>query len=337
MSLQLPKRLTLAQPDTPLQFLPRISAQAGCNIWVKRDDMTGCGLTGNKVRKLEFTLQQALTEGCDTLITCGGVQSNHCRATALLGAQLGLKVHLILRGTPEELDGNLLLDTLAGAEISFYSPQDYVSQLPQLFALWQSHYQSRGRKAWTIPTGGSDGIGLWGYVSCAQELAGDIQREGISPEAIICASGSGGTQAGLVVGVADAIDKRVCEHQVPVIGMAVSDDKAYFMEKVKDDIDQWQQRYNMADPAWLQQLTISVNDDYVGPCYGVATAPVFDTIKKLAQLEGVLFDPVYTGKAFHGLLTEIKKGQFTPGCDLIFIHTGGLFGLFAQREQLALG
>ena len=329
--LKLPNRLYLAQRDTPLQFLPRLSAEVGCNIWVKRDDMTGCGLTGNKVRKLEFTLHHALAEGCDTLITCGGVQSNHCRATALLGAQLGMKVRLVLRGAPAEVDGNLLLDKLAGAEISFYSPREYISKLPDILSHWQSHYKSQGNKAWIIPTGGSDGIGLWGYVSCAQELASDIAEAGISPAAIISASGSGGTQAGLTVGVADAIDTNL-----PVIGMAVSDDSAYFINKVKEDIDDWRQRYDFTGAPWLDELTVTVNADYIGPGYGVAIQPVFDTIKRLARLEGILLDPVYTGKAFHGLLSEIEKGTFPPGSDLVFVHTGGLFGLFAQKGCLEL-
>ncbi|MCV6605902.1 MAG: D-cysteine desulfhydrase family protein, partial [Porticoccaceae bacterium] len=303
--LKLPERLSLAQRNTPLQLLPRLSKEVGCNIWVKRDDMTGCGLTGNKVRKLEFTLKHALSEGCDTLITCGGVQSNHCRATALLGAQLGMNVHLVLRGAPAEAEGNLLLDRLAGADISFYPPKEYISNLAEILDHWQSHYQQRGSKAWIIPTGGSDGIGLWGYISCAQELAADIKTAGIEPEAIISASGSGGTQAGLTVGVADAISP-----DLPVIGMAVSDSSAYFINKVKEDIDDWRQRYGFAQAPWLDNLNINVNADYIGPGYGVATQPVFDTIKRLARLEGILLDPVYTGKAFHGLLEEIDKGCF---------------------------
>ncbi|MDM3871117.1 D-cysteine desulfhydrase family protein [Porticoccus sp. W117] len=329
--LNLPQRLSLAQRNTPLQFLPRLSSEVGCNIWVKRDDMTGCGLTGNKVRKLEFTLHHALSEGCDTLITCGGVQSNHCRATALLGAQLGMKVHLVLRGGPAEAEGNLLLDKLSGAEISFYPPREYIPNLAEILSHWKSHYQAQGNKAWVIPTGGSDGLGLWGYISCAHELAEDIAQANIKPAAIVSASGSGGTQAGLTVGVADAIGP-----ELQVIGMAVSDDSAYFVNKVKEDIDDWRRRYGFEDVAWLDALNVSVNADYIGPGYGVAAQPVFDTIKRLAKLEGILLDPVYTGKAFHGLLSEIEKGRFAAGSDLVFVHTGGLFGLFAQREQLGL-
>lgn len=330
--ISLPKRISLAQRNTPLQLLSRLSTElGGPRIWVKRDDMTGCGVSGNKVRKLEFTLAKALDEGCDTLITSGGVQSNHCRATALLGAQLGLKVRLILRGEPEVLDGNLLLDHLAGAEISHYSPKEYFARLPELFAEWEEHYRKRGRKALSIPTGGSDGVGLWGYIGCAQELAEDFKQAGISPTAVICATGSGGTQAGLTVGIADAVDPAL-----PVLGMAVSDDADYFQNKVRADIDDWQQLYGAADPAWLSSLSIHTNDDYIGPGYGKATQPVFDLIAKVARTEGLLLDPVYTGKAFYGLIQQIKKGQFKAGEDIVFIHTGGIFGLFAQRQHLKL-
>ena len=156
----IPDKLKLAQLPTPLQFLPRLSAElGGPRIWVKRDDLTGCAASGNKIRKLEFVLAQAIAEGADTLLTCGGLQSNHCRATAVLGAQLGLKVHLILRGQPpgQLPDGNLLLASLAGAEISCYPLSQY-QHLPELFDYWLDFYRSRGRKPFVIPTGASDGI-----------------------------------------------------------------------------------------------------------------------------------------------------------------------------------
>lgn len=324
----MPERFKLAQRPTPLQLLPRISDELrGPRIWVKRDDMTGCGLSGNKVRKLEFILARALAEGCDTLITCGGVQSNHCRATALLGAQLGLGVHLILRGSDTEPDGNLLLDRLAGAEISFHSLAEY-RHLDQLFAHWLDHYQAKGKTPWLIPTGGSDGVGVWGYYDCARELKLGCEQAAIKPAAIVCASGSGGTQAGLTVGVAHEFG-----HAVDVIGMAVSDDKAYFEHKVRADIAEWQRLYDVSNSA-TDDLRIVVNDDYKGPGYGIASAEIFATIRKLASQEGLLLDPVYTGKAFYGLMQEIRAGRFQGVDDIVFVHTGGLFGLFAQKDQI---
>lgn len=332
--LTLPPRLDLARRNTPLQLLERLSDDVqkrfnGPRIWVKRDDLTGCATSGNKIRKLEFLIAHAIAEGCDTLITCGGVQSNHCRATALLGAQLGLNVHLLLRGRePEQADGNLLLDQLAGAEVSYYPPSKYIPELPNLFAEWQQHYANQGRKAWAIPTGASDGIGIWGYIDAARELADDFQQAGIEPDAVICASGSGGTQAGLTVGLAEALP-----YSTRMIGVAVSDDAAYFEQKVREDINDWQCQYG-EQPELVEKLSIEINDNYVGPGYGKAGSEVFDLIRRMAVQEGLLLDPVYTGKAFLGMLTEVEKGAFAGVDDIVFVHTGGIFGLFAQKDRL---
>lgn len=328
-----PERLSLAQLPTPLQPLERLSAElGGPRIWVKRDDLTGCAASGNKIRKLEFTLARVLGEGADTLITCGGIQSNHCRATAILGAQLGLKVHLILRDEGEQSalpDGNLLLDYLAGAEVSIYLRDDFQRRLPALFQHWIDHYLDTGRKPYPIPTGASDGHGVWGYVRCAEELRADFDRVGIAPGAIVHATGSGGTQAGLTAGAhLHCLGARV-------IGIAVCDDAAWFERKVRADLVHWQQHYGIDID--IDQLAIEVNDQYIGPGYGQATAAVFATIKTLARVEGLILDPVYTGKGFHGLMEEIRRGSFRDMADIVFVHTGGIFGLFAQRSQLALG
>ena len=205
MTLVYPRKIDLASTPTPLQYLERASTKWGCGhrLWVKRDDLTGSTLSGNKVRKLEFIAAHAIDNNCDTLITCGGVQSNHCRATAFVGAQLGLDVHLLLRGTePAERDGNLLLDHLAGATVNHYPPQQYVREIDDLFVQWQTHYAENGRRALAIPTGGSDGIGVWGYIAACEELVVDFQRAAIEQAHIVTASGSGGTQAGLTLGAA---------------------------------------------------------------------------------------------------------------------------------------
>lgn len=339
-TIHYPDKLALAQLPTPLQPLERLSAQfSGPRIWVKRDDLTDCALSGNKIRKLEFTLARALAQGCDTLITCGGIQSNHCRATAILGARLGLKVHLILRDEElrdEELDddqqstapdGNLLLDYLAGAEISIYPKAEFQARQRELFEHWSQHYAAQGRKAYLIPTGASDGTGIWGYIRCVEELVGDFKQAQIQPSHIIHATGSGGTQAGLSLGCA------LHQLDAQVLGIAVCDNAAYFQRKVMTDIGDWQSRYEIA--ALPASLSIQVNDDFIGPGYSKAGPEVFTTIKKVAALEGLLLDPVYTGKAFHGMLTLIEQGYFAKTSDIVFVHTGGLFGLFAQREQLS--
>jgi D-cysteine desulfhydrase len=324
-----PEKLKLAQTPTPLLPLDRLSAElGGPRIWVKRDDATGCAVSGNKIRKLEFVLARAISEGCDTLITCGGIQSNHCRATAILGAQLGLRVHLLLKGVAPETnpDGNLLLDYLSGAQLSYYPVDEYSENIDEIFNSWQDFYQQQGRKAYPIPLGASYGTGVWGYVSCAEELTGDFARHGINPDAIIHATGSGATQAGLIAGL------RLFGTDTPVYGMAVSDDEDHFLEKIHSDLSDWQSSYDMNLD--INALPINVNDAYIGPGYGIATQEVFSTIRHVAALEGLLLDPVYTGKAFFGMLEEVRKGHFS-GCEnIVFIHTGGLFGLMAQREQL---
>lgn len=326
--MKYPPRLDLAQLPTPLQPLPRLSESHGCGhrLWVKRDDLTGSALSGNKLRKLEFVLAAAQAQGCDTLITCGGLQSNHCRATALVGAQLGLQVHLVLRGeAPAELDGNLLLGQLAGARISCYPRARYVREMDALIASWCDDYTQRGHKVYVIPTGASDGVGIWGYIAAAQELGHDIAQRGIDRAHVVCATGSGGTQAGLTLGSA--------LHKLPltVWGVNVCDDEAWFKQKVAADVLDWQQR---RDPGGNPPpLNIRVIDGYVGPGYARAGAEIYDTIGLVARTEGLVLDPVYTGKGFHGMLSEIAAGRFDGVRDIVFVHTGGIFGLFPQREH----
>jgi D-cysteine desulfhydrase len=326
--LEYPPRIPLARLPTPLQPLTRLSAALPTRhrLWVKRDDLTDAAISGNKLRKLEFVAAAARQAGCDTLITCGGVQSNHCRATALVGARLGLRVHLILRGeAPAEPDGNLLLDHLAGARISHYPHAEYVAGLDDLFADWRDHYAVAGSRALCIPTGASDGIGIWGYVSAAEELLEDMAAQEISSAHWLCATGSGGTQAGLTLGAA------LRRAPVQVWGVNVCDDANWFINKVAEDIADCQRRYValVSPPA----VNAQVIDGYVGPGYGRAEPEVFETIARVASMEGIVLDPVYTGKAFHGLLTEIGKGRFGDSGDIIFIHTGGLFGIFPQRRE----
>lgn len=326
-----PPRLSLARLPTPLQPLDRLShtlqRELGSRhrLWVKRDDLTGAALSGNKVRKLEFSLAEALAQGADTVITCGGLQSNHCRATALLCAQLGLDCHLVLRGhRPSSFDGNLLLDALAGATLHMHATSAYQQSLPELLLACAEAVRSRGGRPFIIPTGASDGIGVWGYVTAVEELCDDFQAAGIAPRHIVCATGSGGTQAGLTAGMA------MHGLEATVWGMAVCDDVAWFQDKVRADLRDWQRRYNMA--LAVENLPIAVIDDYVGPGYAKADGAVFATIRRLARTEGIVLDPVYTGKAFHGLLTELAAGRFGASGDVVFVHTGGIFGLFPQRH-----
>ncbi|MFT5481709.1 MAG: D-cysteine desulfhydrase [Halieaceae bacterium] len=329
-SLNYPRRVGLAQLPTPLQRLryhPFQNPQAP-RIWVKRDDLTGSVLSGNKVRKLEFVAAAAQDAQCDVLITTGGVQSNHCRATALVGAQLGMAVHLILRGDePNQLDGNLLLGELSGASVSYYPKPGFARQLDERFAYWQAHFEARGRTVMCIPTGASNGVGLWGYIAASEELLINFKVEGIRPSHIVTATGSGGTQAGLTCGMA------LFKPSMKVWGVNVCDDEAWFQAKVREDVKDWQQRYPEVEGP--PELSVNIIDGYVGQGYGRASSEVFDTIVAVAQSDGLVLDPVYTGKAFHGMCKEIEAGRFDGAADIVFVHTGGVFGLFAQRESLA--
>jgi len=322
--LAYPRKNVLACIPTPLQFLERASQRwgRGHRIWVKRDDLTGCTLSGNKVRKLEYITAYAQDHGYDTLITCGGVQSNHCRAAAFAGAQLGMPVHVLLRGEPgPSREGNLLLDYLAGATVNCYPARQFFEELDELFAQWQAHYARQGRKALAVPTGGSDGVGLWGYIAAAEELKRDFQQAAIDHAQIVCATGSGGTQAGLTLGAA--------LHRLPatVWGVNVCDDEQYFLDKIASDVGDWAARFSQAAP---DSLTSRVIDGYVGRGYAKAGPEIFELIAELGRLEGLVLDPVYTGKAFAGMLAEIDAGRFDGCPDIVFIHTGGIFGVFPQ-------
>lgn len=324
-----PARIELAQLPTPLTPLEKFSERfEGTTLWVKRDEMTGTEVSGNKIRKLEFSIAEAQQQSCDTLISCGGIQSNHCRATAILGARLGMKVHLILRGEkPEVPEGNLLLDYLSGAEISYLSAADWRGH-EDLARDLQHRYADQGRKAFFIPVGASDEVGLWGYIKAAEELNRDFQSLELEPEYIVTATGSGGTQGGLLVGA------QMLGMSSKVLAFNVSDDAAYFDAKIREDVTLWKQRYKQDFDA--EKLRIETVEGYLGAGYGIAGPEVFDSIAELARIEGIFLDPVYTGKAFHGMVAELHKGDAgrLPGAkNVVFIHTGGLFGVFPQQHN----
>lgn len=327
MSFQWPQRLQLATRPTPLQPLARLSKTlGGPRIWIKRDDLTGNMLSGNKVRKLEFILAEAIDKGCDSIVTCGGIQSNHCRATAFAGAQLGLKVHLVLRGEPMALDGNSLLDKLAGADITYHPQAHFSEKLDDYLQSAADQLKADGyHKPCIIPTGGSNGTGVWGYFSAAEELKRDCERLGLSPRFITSATGSGGTQAGLSLGCA------YFDMPASVLSFAVCDSEAWFQQKVTADIDDFYERYEHRLSA-KPEVSIHTNDAYIGEGYAKAGPEVLATIHRVAREEGILLDPVYTGKAFHGLINEISAGTLGKEGDIIFVHTGGSFGVFPFRD-----
>lgn len=316
-------RLSLAGLPTPLVKLTRASEVLGIELWCKRDDLTGHLLSGNKVRKLEFVLAEARQAGADTLITCGHFQSNHCRATAAAAARLGLACHLILRGLPKEMDGNLFLDQLLGAEITLVTDAEYAG-LAALFQKKEAQLQAEGRKTFSIPTGASSVTGLWGYAAAWQELQQDFQAAGFLPDLLITATGSGGTLAGLAAG------QKLYGGALPLAGISVALDSGEMTEVCEDLLQRFKTRFALSWP--LPELQI--DDRFIGPGYARAEQPVFDLIRWLAGLEGLILDPVYTGKAFFGLTRWIQEGRIAAGSRVLFLHTGGLFGTFAERQRL---
>lgn len=322
-----PARTALARTGTPLQKLERLSREAGVALWAKRDDMTGSVLSGNKVRKLEFAIADALAAGADTLITCGGTQSNHCRATAIAGAQLGLKVHLVLAGeTLDDPDGNLLLDQLAGATITLVSPEHFGVGLNAIIEDVAGKERAAGRKPYVIPLGASFEPGLWGYIGCMEELKADCRAARIAPDVVAFATGSGGTQAGLILG--NAIHGMGAR----VVGYSVSSPADDLAARVRAQMRAWKARYRATMD--VDAPVIEIDDRYIGPGYGQAETPVFETIRRAGRLDGLILDPTYTGKAMHGMLSELDGGRLEGAKTVVFLHTGGVFGLFPQRANL---
>ena len=327
--IEYPPRIKLASLPTPFKKLEKFSVPGfNGNIWIKHDEMTGTEVSGNKVRKLEYCIAHALKEKCNTLITCGGIQSNHCRATAVLGAKLGLKVHLILRGEkPEFLEGNLLLDHLAGARISYLPKEEWNTHTVFAEGL-KNRLGASGDKAHFIPTGASDEIGIWGYIAAWEELVKDFVKHDIEPDYVVMATGSGGTQAGLLVG------SQIHRSLTKIVAFNVCDDASYFENKINMDVSLWKQRYDVVFDE--TKLDIKTFEGYAGPAYGEAENIVFKMIANLAKVEGVFLDPVYTGKAFHGMVTELSLGDQgrLPGAkNIVFVHTGGLFGVFPHHKN----
>ena len=315
-----PPRIELASLPTPLERATRLEAAwDGPAIWLKRDDLTGFGLSGNKVRKLEYHLAAAIDSGADTVITCGAVQSNHCRATALAAARLGLHCVLYLRSPdgapPGALTGNHLLQRLAGAECRFITPLAYDDR----DRLMAAAADRRGR-AWVIPEGASDALGMWGFATAAEELGSQLGTAGLGNVTLWHAASSAGTTAGLVwgAGLHGISDLRI-------VGCSVGDPAAVVAGQVEAILTDARRRYGSVTPLPHYEIT----DAYVGGGYGVVTHAELAVQAEASRLTGLLFDPTYTGKAISGLRTEIRAGRFTADDHVVFWHTGGGFAVFA--------
>ncbi len=324
MAFDFPRSIDLAQLPTPIEKLERISKIfEGPQIYIKRDDLTGVGMTGNKVRKLEFLLAEALQNKCDYVITCGGYQSNHARATAVAAAKVGLKCLLVLRNSMSApLEGNLFIDRLVGAEFEYITPEEYM-RVDNVMLGISEKLKAKGHKPYVIPEGGSNEVGSLGYLKATEELAHQIKSLKLRIEHIIVPVGSGGTYAGLLLG------KFLYDLPVQIHGINVCDDESYFINKISGLLKDMQKRYKLA--LKIDKKDISIIDGYVGKGYGLSSQEEIDTIKKVGRAEGVILDPVYTGKAMFGLSDQIRQGRFKPNENVLFIHTGGIFGLFPKK------
>lgn len=318
-------RLSLAHTPTPLWRNERLNALVGTRLWVKRDDMTAGAAAGNKIRKLEFLLAEAKREGADHVVTCGGAQSNHARATALCCAQLGMTTSLLLRSAHPEREkytGNLFLDRLANSSIHWVSPSEYRDREEHMQRIAQQE-QSKGRTVYLIPEGGSNALGSLGYVAAMAELKHQL-GESLDPacpesfDAIFVACGSGGTAAGLSVG-ASAYAIAPAVH-----AMAVCDDSTHFLQVLARLTGQIRSlATDLPEPVSTQ-----VDDQFVGPGYGVATEEQHKFIQQVAGCSGLVLDPVYSGKAFYGLRHSVQRLGLEHK-QVLFVHTGGLPGLLA--------
>jgi D-cysteine desulfhydrase len=327
--LAYPPRLALARAATPLQPLPRTSAALGVEVLVKRDDLTGAELSGNKVRKLEFLLADARAQGADTVITCGGEQSNHCRATALAAARAGLASVVVLRtddpAAPPPTTGNILLDRLAGARIRWISRPDW-KRRDELMAEEAERVAASGGRPYVIPEGGSNAIGSWGYVACAEELAADLAALPPRATTIVHACGSGGTSAGLVAGA------RLLRLVAAIACVNVCDDRDYFVGVIGRILRAMDDRWNLGVAPAIDDIDIV--DGHVGAGYAKSRPEELATIRDLCRRDGLVLDPVYTGKAFHGVVTELARDRARFGDRIVFVHTGGIFGLFPAAAEL---
>ena len=315
--LTYPAKAALGVFPTPFYKLEAISARYGRNIWIKRDDLCGVALGGNKVRKLEYLLAKAQADGCDTVFTTGGAQSNHAMLTAACAARLGMKCVLLLkkRGVTARM-GNLILDEIYGAEVRFIDTDRYEDIYAEMDRL-DGELAKEGRKACHIPVGGSTALGSLGYTACVRELS--QQAAGVPLAHIVSATGSGGTTAGLLLGA------RLYLPQAQVTGIAV-------------DTDPFEEIVPELAAGGAELLGVSLDRaggdfrmvSHVGQGYAIPTPADTPYIQELARTEGILLDPVYTGKAWSGMLELLKAGGFGSEGDIVFVHTGGAAALFAM-------
>ncbi len=319
-------RVELAYAPTPLLKLERLSEEIGVELWVKRDDLTGLLETGNKIRKLEFLVGEAFAQNADTLITCGTLQSNCCRAVAAVSARLGLRAILALKGAPPaELDGNLLLDRLLGAEVRYCSDEEW-ARIDQVLEDLAAGVRRRGATPYIIPESGATVAGALGYVACGEEIAQQIRHGAPEFDSVVITAFSGGSQAGLLMA------KQLYGLRAEIIGVPIAWEGARVRDYVRRIIGEARRRYALPVEAPEE---VRLLDGYQGAGRTEVRPEEFDTVVRVARTEGIVLDPVYTAKAFAGLLDRLRRDPKALGDRVCFIHTGGVFSLFPFREPLS--
>lgn len=315
-------RVKLTFLPTALEPLPRLGERLGVELYIKRDDNTGLAMGGNKARKLEFLLGDALDKGADVLITTGGPQSNHCRMTAAAAAKAGLGCHLVLSSaTLTERQGNLFLGELLGAELHF-AGSDETQVVEAKMEEVAGELRARGRRPYLIPLGGSNAIGAVGYIAGITEVIAQSASSGLTFDYIVHASGSAGTQAGLLAGA------KVHELPLAIIGISVSRPKERLRREVYELCQAILAHAQVSKE--IDSVDVVVYDEYIGAGYGVPTEASCAALATFATLEGIIIDPVYTAKAAAGLMDLVQRGVIPRGAKVLFWHTGGTPALFAD-------
>lgn len=331
------ERVELGIFPTPLQELERLGkALGGPRIFIKRDDLNGLGLGGNKLRKLEYAMAEALQQKATAIITAGGVQSNHVRLTSAAANRLGLKTYLILRGEePSAATGNLLIDRILGVErIDFVDVPAYADKNVAKHRVEEraeelgKELRRRGEIPYYIPNGCKAIHGALGYSNCVLELVGQLRERHLAADAIVTACGTTSTQIGLVLG-----SFLYTQGEIEVLGMSISSDKATLTERIAEGLKEAASLLVLKQA--IPREAITVFDDYVGEGYGISTAEMVEAVKLVARTEGIILGPVYTGKAMAGLIDLIQRGRFNKDDVIVFLHTGGIPGLFAERQMEA--
>lgn len=325
-------RVSLAHLPTPLEHAPRLSEHlGGPQIYIKRDDCTGLATGGNKTRKLEFVMAAAAEQNADVIITHGAVQSNHARQNVAAACKMGMDCEMIFEHRVEDADdayktsGNVFLDRIYGAIIHEVAKGTDMDAAMEARA---EALRAEGKTPYIVPGGASNKIGALGYVDCALETMAQAREMGLDIGHIVHATGSGGTQAGLLVGL------RASGSDIGLLGIGVNAPCEEQIDKV----------WNVAEPTaeyvgasgCVTRDDVKVNTDYVGPGYGVPTPEMEEAVLMLARLEGILFDPVYSGKGLAGMVDLVRKGHFDQSDNVVFVHTGGVAGLFGYSSLLNL-